>query len=87
MMKSARSLPGRTEQRGDRGSRDADLRFNDDGSVDVYFGPSAPEGKESNWVQTIPGKHWFSYFRFYGPLGGYFDRTWKVGDFQATPDP
>jgi Sulfate permease family/Protein of unknown function (DUF1214) len=71
------------QQRGDRGSRDADLRFNDDGSVDVYFGPSAPEGKESNWVQTIPGKHWFSYFRFYGPLGGYFDRTWKWGDFYS----
>ena len=37
-------------------------------------------GKESNWVQTIPGKHWFSYFRFYGPLEAYFDRTWKLGD-------
>ena len=27
-----------------------------------------------------PGRHWFSYFRFYGPLEPYFDRSWKLGD-------
>ena len=42
--------------------------------------PPHPPGRESNWVQTIPGRHWFSYFRFYGPLEPYFDRTWKLGD-------
>ena len=31
-------------------------------------------------MQTIPGQHWFSYFRFYGPLEAYFDRSWKLGD-------
>ncbi|WP_354541454.1 DUF1214 domain-containing protein [Rhodococcus sp. OAS809] len=66
--------------RGDRGSRDADLVVNEDGSVDLFYGPTAPVGKESNWVQTIVGRHWFSYFRFYGPLEPYFDRTWKLGD-------
>ena len=40
----------------------------------------APAGGEANWVQTIPGRHWFSYFRFYGPLEAYFDRSWKLGD-------
>ena len=35
------------------------LQANDDGSYDLYFGPAAPEGKESNWVETIPGKSWF----------------------------
>ncbi|WP_366144588.1 DUF1214 domain-containing protein [Caballeronia sp.] len=30
-----------------------------DGSVDVYSGPKAPEGKGGNWIQTIPGKGWF----------------------------
>jgi hypothetical protein len=29
----------------------------------------------TNWVQTIPGKHWFSYFRIYGPLEPYFDKS------------
>jgi hypothetical protein len=31
-------------------------------------------------VQTIPDGHWFSYFRLYGPLEPYFDRSWKLGD-------
>ena len=31
------------------------LQVNADGSVDVYFGPKAPAGKENNWVQTVPG--------------------------------
>jgi hypothetical protein len=75
-----RCLIDNDQGRGDRGSRDADLRTNDDGSVDLYFGPSAPAVGESNWVQTIPGRHWFSYFRLYGPLDAYFDRTWKLGD-------
>ena len=66
--------------RGDRGSRDEDLRVNDDGSVDLLFGPIAPTGHESNWIQTIPGGHWFSYVRFYGPLEPYFDHSWKLGD-------
>jgi len=25
---------------------------NPDGSVDIYFGPAAPEGKEKNWIRT-----------------------------------
>jgi hypothetical protein len=31
---------------------------NPDTSVDVYFGPAPPAGKESNWVQTWLGKGW-----------------------------
>lgn len=75
-----RCLIDTDQQRGDRGSRDQDLHRNDDGSVDVYFGPARPPSGESNWVKTIPGRHWFSYFRFYGPLEPYFDRSWKLGD-------
>jgi hypothetical protein len=26
---------------------------NDDGSIDLYFGPKAPKGKEANWIQTV----------------------------------
>ena len=39
-----------------------------DGSVDLYFGPKTPEGKEANWIQTVPGKGWFACLRIYGPL-------------------
>ena len=53
---------------------------NDDGSYDIYFGPSAPAGKEKNWIQTVPGKGWFTYIRIYGPLEPFFDQTWKPDD-------
>jgi hypothetical protein len=68
--------------RPDLSSRKQDLVKNSDGSVDVYFGPKAPAGKESNWVQTVPGKGWFAYFRFYGPTGPFFDKSWALADFE-----
>ncbi len=57
-------------------------QINDDGSVDVYFSPAAPAGKEKNWIKTIPGKGWFTIFRFYGPLDPFFDKTWKPDDIK-----
>ena len=52
---------------------------NADGSVDLYFGPEPPVGKEANWVKTVPGKGWFGIFRLYGPEQEWFDRTWRLG--------
>jgi hypothetical protein len=63
-------------------SQDKELFVNPDGSVDVYFGPEAPEGEENNWIQTIPGKGWFTLFRIYGPLEPWFDKTWKPGEIE-----
>jgi hypothetical protein len=57
---------------------------NADGSIDIYFGPEAPAGKEKNWIQTMPGKGWFTLFRFYGPLEPFFDKTWKPDDIVAV---
>ncbi len=56
------------------------LQQNADGSYDVYFGPTAPTGKEGNWIQTIPGKGWNMLFRLYGPLQPWFDKSWRPGD-------
>jgi hypothetical protein len=53
---------------------------NADGSVDIYFGPQAPIGKEKNWIKTVPGKGWFPYLRFYSPTEAFFDKTWKPED-------
>jgi hypothetical protein len=50
-------------------------------SIDLYFGPHPPAGQEARWIQTIPGKGWFSYFRIYGPQSPAFDGSWKPGDF------
>jgi len=44
------------------------LLVNGDGSVDVYFGPQAPAGKEKNWVQTIPGKGWVAVHSVRAPM-------------------
>ena len=60
------------------------LQKNADGSVDVYFGPKAPSGKESNWVQTVPDKFWFPYFRLYAPTEAYFDRSWPLPDIEKA---
>jgi hypothetical protein len=61
-----------------------EMQKNADGSVDVFFGPSAPAGKEANWVYTAPGKQWVSLFRFYGPEKAVFEKTWVLGDLQEV---
>lgn len=57
---------------------------NRDGSYDIYFGPKAPAGKESNWIQTVPGKGWFTLLRIYGPLQPYFDKSWQIGEIELV---
>ena len=59
------------------------MAANPDGSVDLYFGPKAPEGKEANWIETVPGKGWFTAFRLYGPLQPWFDQTWKLNNIEV----
>ena len=61
-----------------------DLIQNEDGSFDVYFGPNAPEGKEQNWIPTNPGEGWFAYFRIYGPLEAYFDKSWVLSNIEKV---
>lgn len=63
-------------------SSDHGLEINKDGSVDVYFGPKAPSGKEANWVPTSAGKKFFLLFRFYGPEAAVFTKTWQLNDFE-----
>lgn len=55
---------------------------NDDGSYDIYFGPTPPEGKEANWIQTLPGKGWNVVLRLYNPLQPYFDKSWQIGEVE-----
>jgi hypothetical protein len=68
----------------DVSSRHPDLRRNTDGSVDVYFGPTAPRGFENNWVETLPGEGYFLYFRFYAPTEPFFDKTWALNDVEEV---
>ena len=60
--------------------RNTDLKFNSDGSIDLFFSPEAPDKMKSNWIQTVPNKGWFLLLRLYGPTNAYFDQTWKPGN-------
>jgi hypothetical protein len=65
-----------------RSSHTPKLRKNADGSVDVYFGPSAPVDRESNWIPTKPSGGFEVLFRFYGPEKPLFDKTWRLPDIE-----
>ena len=59
------------------------LKFNADGSVDLYFSPTAstiPDGMESNWLST--GEDFFLMARFYGPQPALFQKTWSMHDLK-----
>lgn len=56
------------------------LRYNDDGSIDIYFGVEAPSSFQNNWIQTIPGKSWFTILRMYGPLEAWIDQSWRPSE-------
>ena len=67
-----------------RSSQIREMQKNADGSIDVYFGPKAPNGKEANWVPTDPKGEFELMFRFYGPTPALFDKTWKLPDVETA---
>ena len=72
----------RETTRSGRSSQSPGLQSNADGSVDVYFGSTAPPGKESNWVPTRADGRFEVLFRFYGPEKPVFDKTWMLPDIE-----
>jgi hypothetical protein len=79
-----RSMLQTDQQFPSMGSQRKGIVTNPDTSVDIYFGPQAPAGKESNWVQTVPGKGWNVVLRLYGPLEPFFDKTWRPGEIELV---
>lgn len=65
-------------------SYDESIVKNEDGSVDIFFGPEATKGHEANWIPTGEGENWFVIFRLYGPQPQLFDKTWKLPDIEAV---
>jgi hypothetical protein len=73
----------RDMSRASRSSQRPGLQINGDGTVDIYFGPAAPAGKESNWVPTSPDGEFEVLFRFYGPEKSLFEKkTWRLPDVE-----
>jgi len=57
---------------------------NPDGSIDLYLSPKAPEGKQANWLNTIPGKGYFVILRLYGPTEAAINKSWKPGEIEKV---
>lgn len=70
--------------RASRASNAAEVQKNADGSVDIYFGPKAPNGKDSNWVPTDPQRGFELLFRLYGPKKELFDKVWVLPDVEKV---
>ena len=48
----------------------------------MYFGPTAPAGQESNWIEKVPGRGFYPMFRLYSPTEPLFDGTWALPDVE-----
>ncbi|MHC4743211.1 MAG: DUF1254 domain-containing protein, partial [Planctomycetota bacterium] len=77
MLQTDQPYPSRQSQR-DK------MIVNDDGSIDLYYGPKAPAGKEANWTQTVPGKAWFVVLRLYSPTEAWYEKTWRPGEIEKV---
>lgn len=72
--------------RASRSSQIPELQKNADGSIDIWFGPRAPAGKDANWVPTDPARKFELMFRLYGPRKELFDKAWKLPDVEKVAD-
>jgi hypothetical protein len=59
------------------------MKVNADGSVDLYFGPNAPAGLETNWLPTM-GKEPYLWLRLYGPEDAFWTKTFKMPDVELV---
>lgn len=71
-----------------RSSQIPEMQKNADGSIDIYFAPNPPAGKDNNWVPTDPVRKFELMFRFYAPTKALFDKSWVLPDVEkvATPN-
>ncbi|MCU0944966.1 MAG: DUF1254 domain-containing protein [Rubritepida sp.] len=58
---------------------------NADGSTTIHFAPTQPAGvARGNWIQTMPGKGWFTILRLYSPLEPFFTKAWRPGEIEPV---
>jgi len=77
MLKTGQKFPTLSAQTGNPAA-------NEDGSIDIYFAPKPPVGKENNWLETVPGKSWFAILRMYGPLEPWIKQTWRPSEIELV---
>jgi hypothetical protein len=66
--------------RASRSSQIPELQKNADGSIDLYLGPKAPDGKDSHWIPTDPNRKFELMFRAYAPTEALFQKAWTLPD-------
>ena len=70
--------------RASRASNSPEIQANPDGSVDVWFAPDPPPGKEGNWTPTRRDRGFEVLFRIYGPEKPFFDKQWILPDIEKV---
>jgi len=64
-----------------KNSLNESIAKNQNGSIDLYFGPAKPESvADTNWIQTVKGRDFMAVIRLYGADIEFFDQTWKPDD-------
>jgi len=74
----------RNMARASRSSQISEMAKNPDGSIDVYFGPKAPDGKDNNWVPTDPARKFEVMVRLYAPTKALFQKSWVLPDIEKV---
>jgi hypothetical protein len=59
------------------------MKANADGSIDLYFGPKAPAGMDSNWIPTM-GKEPYPWLRLYAPEEAFWKKTFVMPDVELV---
>jgi hypothetical protein len=70
--------------RASRSSQIPELQKNKDGSIDLWIGPQAPAGKNSNWLPTDPQRKFELMFRAYAPTKPLMEKTWVLPDVEKA---
>jgi len=85
MTRSMLDTPQRFPRAGSQSYPSPAAEANADGSTTVYFGPKQPDGvKRGNWIQTMPGKGWFTILRLYSPLEPFFTKAWRPSEIEVV---
>ena len=43
-----------------------------------------PIRERGNWIQTMPGKGWFTILRLYSPLPSFLDKSWRPSEIELV---
>jgi hypothetical protein len=81
MTRSMLDTPQRFPRAGSQSYPSPAAEASADGSTTIYFGPTQPQGvPRGNWIQTTPGKGWFTLLRLYSPLEPFFTKEWRPSE-------